>query len=120
MSPNRTTFSACSLAAKLKKRERLILPIGSKSALRRAGAIGDNGSTPILSFEEAAQAVQYQGRIHNNRATSGRRSSERSVESRGNDAVLGTEPAAEKNKKRLRRESHYPRFLKPATGKQCA
>lgn len=49
MSPSRTTFSAWSLAAKLKKRERLILPIGSSSARRRTGAIGDKGSTPMLS-----------------------------------------------------------------------
>ena len=49
MSPSRTTFSACSLAAKLKNLDRLILPIGSNSALRRAGAIGERGSTPILS-----------------------------------------------------------------------
>lgn len=52
MSPSRTTFSACSLAAKLKKRERLILPIGSSNARRRTGAIGDRGSTPMVSFEE--------------------------------------------------------------------
>jgi hypothetical protein len=51
MSPSRTTFSACSLAAKLKKRERLILPIGSSNARRRTGAIGDRGSTPMVSFE---------------------------------------------------------------------
>lgn len=53
MSPNRTTFSAWSLAAKLKKRERLILPIGSSSARRRAGAIGDKGSTPMPSERES-------------------------------------------------------------------
>ena len=49
MSPSRTTFSAWSLAAKLKNLDRLILPMGSNSALRRAGAIGERGSTPILS-----------------------------------------------------------------------
>lgn len=51
ISPSRTTFSACSRAAKLKKRERLILPMGRRSALSRTGAIGDRGSTPMLSVE---------------------------------------------------------------------
>lgn len=51
ISPNRTTYSDCSLAAKLKNLDRLIFPIGSSNALRRAGAIGERGSTTILSSE---------------------------------------------------------------------
>lgn len=49
MSPRRTTFSACSLSAKLRKRERLIFPTGRRSARRRTGAIGERGSIPMVA-----------------------------------------------------------------------
>jgi hypothetical protein len=36
---------------KLRNRDRLILPTGRTRALRRAGAMGERGSTPIVTFE---------------------------------------------------------------------
>lgn len=48
MSPSRTSFSACSLAAKLRNLDRLILPTGSSSMFRRTGATGENRSRPMV------------------------------------------------------------------------
>lgn len=59
ISPSRTTYSDCKRAAKLKNLDRLIFPIGSSNALRRAGAIGERGSTTILSSERRSGAESF-------------------------------------------------------------
>jgi hypothetical protein len=49
MSPKRTIECCCKSSTKVKKRERLMRPTGRSRALMRAGAIGDSGSTGMIT-----------------------------------------------------------------------